>query len=71
MVRLSDVTTPQIHQRLLIPIRPHVEAEVFVPFPMTEADWDQFLTVLAAMKPGLVREPRRHAPPATDTEGGD
>ena len=57
-----------VHQRLVVPIRPHVQAELFVPWPMTEADWDQFLAVLAAMRPGLV-------PSVTDrskntTEGG-
>jgi len=50
-----------VYQRLVVPIRPNVEAELFVPFPMTEADWGQFQSVLAAMKPGLVREPESTA----------
>jgi len=25
-------------------------------FPITERDWSQFMTVLGAMKPGLVRD---------------
>ena len=44
----------RVRQELRIPIRPHVDAVLSVPFPMTEADWEQFLAVLAAMKPGLV-----------------
>lgn len=52
---MPDVRHDPIWQRLVVPIRPHVEAELFVPYPMTEADWKQFLAVLAAMKPGLVK----------------
>jgi hypothetical protein len=48
---------PEIRQQLRIPIRPHVDAVLYVPFPMAESDWDQFMAVLAAMKPGLVPEP--------------
>ena len=28
-----------------------------VPMPVTETEWEHFLTVLAAMKPGLVKDP--------------
>ncbi|HWC10296.1 MAG TPA: hypothetical protein VG455_03645 [Acidimicrobiales bacterium] len=28
-------------------------------FPLTEAEWNQFMAVLAAMKPGLVADPRQ------------
>jgi hypothetical protein len=52
---------PERYQRLVVPLRPHVEAELFVPFPMTTGDWDQFMMVLIAMKPGLVKEERDHA----------
>jgi hypothetical protein len=55
-----------VYQRLMVPIRPHVAAEVFVPRPMTEADWEQFMTVLTTMKPGLVHEPEQ-----ADTATGD
>lgn len=29
-------------------------ATLVAPFPLTEAEWDQLLTILAAMRPGLV-----------------
>ena len=40
--------------RLVIPIAPHTQAVLDVPFPLSEANWDQLMAVLAAMKPGLV-----------------
>ena len=43
-------------QELRIPISPGNDAVLYVRFPMTESDWDQFMTVLAAMKPGIVRD---------------
>lgn len=52
-------TEPEIRQQLRIPIRPHIDAVLYVPYPMTAADWDQFMTVLEAMKPGLVPDPPR------------
>ena len=54
--------TRQDRQELRIPIRPHVDAVLYVPFPMTSADWDQFMAVLAAMKPGLVRDEEGRMP---------
>lgn len=48
------MTETRIVQELRIPIRPHVHATLYVPRPMTESDWEQFMAVLAAMKPGLV-----------------
>jgi hypothetical protein len=35
-------------------------------FPLTEAEWDLFAGVLAAMKPGLIQEP---APKGQHPEG--
>lgn len=46
-------------QPLRIPISPGNDAVIYLRFPMTEADWEQFMTVLTAMKPGLVRAPVR------------
>ena len=41
---------------LCIPVEPHVNVEMSVPFPMTVAQWDRMMVVLAAMKPGIVSE---------------
>jgi len=45
--------------RLIIPIRPHVTAEMDIPRPMASADWDQMMAVLETMKPGIVKDPER------------
>jgi len=55
---MEDLPSARVRtlKELRIPIRPYVYAELYVPFPMTSGDWDQFMAVLAAMKPGLVRD---------------
>jgi hypothetical protein len=40
-------------RRWTIPIEPDVAAEVLLPWPMTPERWNQFWSVLEAMKPGL------------------
>ncbi len=52
----------ELRQQLRIPVRPHADAVLYVPFPMTGDDWDQFLAVLAAMRPGLVRDEEGRMP---------
>ena len=42
--------------RLSIPVSPGVAAELLLPQPMSEDDWEQFMAVLEAMKPGIVKE---------------
>ena len=42
---------------LNIPVRPRHYASLTVSKPMTVAEWDQMMKVLAAMRPGLVDEP--------------
>jgi hypothetical protein len=41
------------------------EFTITVPLPVTEAEWDHFLTVLAAMKPGLVKDAEAALLPGT------
>lgn len=41
-------------RKLRIPIRPGVDAVLWVVLPMTQEDWDQFMAVLNAMKPGIL-----------------
>jgi hypothetical protein len=44
-------------QKLLIPVSPDTHAEIYLPSRwLTPGEWDQFMAVLAAMKPGLVRK---------------
>ena len=45
---------------LSIPLEPYKDAELDLPQPMTEANWQQFMAVLEAMKPGLVRDEESH-----------
>jgi hypothetical protein len=46
---------PAERHKLRIPIRPHLDAVLFLSLPMTDDDWEQFTAVLAAMKPGIVK----------------
>ena len=52
----AEMSQPEIRQQLRVPIRPGTDVVLYVPFPMSEADWGQFMAVLGAMKPGLVPE---------------
>lgn len=38
-----------------IPLSGGRDISIGGPFPLSEQDWDQFMTVLEAMKPGLVK----------------
>ena len=40
---------------LRIPVSPGKDIEVTGSFPVTEAQWQMFIDVLAALKPGLVQ----------------
>lgn len=40
-----------------IPLTNGSTVDIAGPFPLPERDWTQFMAVLQAMKPGLVREP--------------
>lgn len=47
--------------RYPIPLPGGADVLVEGPFPLSEHDWEHFMTVLEAMKPGLA-EPKRHDP---------
>jgi hypothetical protein len=47
----ATVTARMLH----LPLQSASWAMLQVPFPMSEEDWDQMLSVLMAMKPGIVR----------------
>jgi len=45
-------------QRVIeFPVSNSAWVEMKLPTPMTEAEWDLLLTILAAMRPGLVAPP--------------
>ncbi len=53
---------PERWQKLRIPIRPEVDAILYLLLPMTQEDWDQLMAVLDAMKPGIVRSSAQDLP---------
>jgi len=46
----------EIRQQLRIPLLSHADVVLYVPLPMNAGDWDQFMGVLAAMRPGIVTD---------------
>lgn len=46
--------TPKQIREVLIPIRGNAWIWLKAEFPLTKSEWDQMLTVLDAMKPGLI-----------------
>jgi len=49
------MTKPASVLYLRIPTQPGKDIQVTGNFPVTEAQWQMFIDVLAAMKPGLVQ----------------
>lgn len=50
------VDTGRLEVTILLPLMLDVWAQLTVPHPLSAAEWDQLLTTLTAMRPGLVRE---------------
>lgn len=48
--------TGRLEITLPLPLAPDVWGRLEMPHPLTAAEWDQLMTTLAAMRPGLVRE---------------
>lgn len=62
MAQLADYRTLQLPL-----VRPEW-AELRVPYPLTEADWEMLTTVLDLMRPGLVGQSDAGAPVIADRE---
>ena len=54
-----------LHRTFRLPLSPGNQAILQVPDPMSDAEWTQMMSVLDAMKPGILRRDPRVSVDAT------
>ncbi len=70
---MTPITRSSLYREIPIPLTVDEWALLKAPFPMIEAQWNQMLAVLTAMKPALVTPPQTLPPhaPLTHDDSGD